>query len=262
MRHLFLLSTLLLLSACGTGQYGSSYRAYIDPQLSPDLVALQEDQDVNVLRTEDLDNDVRRYRENNFVVVGESAFNGAIEGIGFAKNQAEEVGATHVVISAEYTNTRSYTAYDHQDFYRTAYVNRVRVVDGKRIHYSQAVTVRDSVTIPYRASYEEFDQWAVFLVKSNRIHKLGLILRDLFPDERTQLGRNSGASIDLVLGNSPAFIADVVSGDALVAINGEKVNNASHAHSLIDNLSIGGETIVLSLIKNGEAKDITFNFNN
>ncbi|MDG1437812.1 MAG: PDZ domain-containing protein, partial [Emcibacteraceae bacterium] len=239
MRQLFILSICLLLSACGTGQYGSTYRAYVDPQVSPDLIALQENQDVNVLRTENLDYDVRRYRENNFVVVGESAFNGAIESQDFAKNQAEEVGATHVVIAAEYTNTHSYIAYDHQDFYRTVYVNRVRVVDGERVHYTKAVTVRDSVTVPYTASYEKFDQWAVFLAKSNRIHKLGLVMRDLYPDERTQLGRNSGALIDLVLKNSPAFIADVVSGDALVAINGEKINTAMHAHSIIDGLSVG-----------------------
>jgi hypothetical protein len=262
MRLLFILSTLLLLSACGTGKYGSTYRAYVDPQASPDLIALQEGQDVNVLRTENLDNDVRRYRENNFVVVGESAFNGTIEGVDFAKNQAEEVGATHVVIAAEYTNTRSYIAYHHQSIYRTVYVNRVRVVDGKRIHYTEAVTVHDSVAVPYRSSYEEFDQWAVFLAKSNRIHKLGLVMRDLYPDERIEFSRNSGVIIDLVLGNSPAFIADVVSGDTLVAINGEKVNNAMHANSIIDGLSIGGEAIVLSLIKNGEPKDITFDFNN
>jgi|GEM_PF-7001680 len=30
---------------------------------------------------------------------------------------------------------------------------------------------------------------------------------------------------------------------------------------MIDNLSFGGETIVLRVIKNGEQKDITFEFN-
>lgn len=261
MRLLLILSTLLLLTACGSGQFGSSYHAYMDPRMSPDVVLLGEGEEVNVIRSNDLDMDVRQYREHNYLVVGESAFNGMIESAGRAKKQAEEVGATHVIISSEYTDTKSYLAYDYRDFYRTVYVNKVRTVDGKHVHYTQAVTVRDTVAVPYTQSYDKFDQWAVYMVKSNRIYKLGLVMRDFSPDERIGLGRNTGAYIDLVMNNSPAFIADVVSGDALLAINGEKINNASHANSIISGLSLGGETIVLSLLKNGEPKDVTFEFN-
>jgi len=166
-----------------------------------------------------------------------------------------------VVVSSEYTDTQSYLAYDYQDFYRTVYVDRVRKVDGKKVRYTEAVTVRDTVTVPYTRYYDNFNQWAVYMVKSNRIHKLGLVMRDFSPEERAGFGRNTGAFIDTVLNNSPAFLADIVSGNILIAINGEKVNNAGQAKTMIDNLSFGGETIVLRVIKNGEQKDITFEFN-
>lgn len=261
MRILFILSTLIFLSACGAGQFGSSYRAYMDSRLASDVVPLQEKQEPIIIRSNDLDKDVRLYKEYNFIVVGESAFNGAKESEGRAKKQAKEVGATHVIVSSEYTDTQSYLAYDHQNFYRTVYVDRVRRVNGQRVRYTQAVTVRDTVTVPYAQHYNNFDQWAIYLVKSNRINKLGLLMRDFSPAERNELGRNSGAYIDLVLNNSPAFVADIVAGDALIAINGEKVSNADGARKMIDGLSLGGKTIILSVIKKGEQKDITFEFN-
>lgn len=261
MRILLILSTLMFLSACGTGQFGLSYQSYIDPRLAPDVVPLQEEQEPILVRSNDLDKDVRQYREHNYIVVGESAFNGFQESENRAKKQAKEVGATHVVVSSEYTDTQAFLDYDYQNVYRTVYVDKVRRVNGKRVRYTEAVTVRDTVTVPYTRYNDNFNQWAVYMVKSNRMHKLGLIMRDFSPEERAGLGRNSGAYIDVVLDNSPAFVADIFAGDALIAINGDKVNNATAAKVMIDDLSLDGQTIILSVLKNGEQKDITFEFN-
>lgn len=261
MKILVLVFISMLLSACGAGQFGSSYRAYMDPRLNPDVQPLSEGQEAIIIRSNDLDKDVTLYREHNYLVVGESAFNGIIEGEGRAKKQAEEVGATHVIISSEYTDTKSYLAYDYQNHYRTIYVNKVKNVDGKAVHYREAVTIRDTVAVPYTRVYDNYDQWAVYFVKSLRLRKLGLIMRDLSPDERQNMNRNTGAFIDLVLSNSPAFLADIMTGDALLAINGVKIDNAMHAESIIEGLSLGGETIVLNVFKDGVAKDVTFEFN-
>jgi len=261
MRVLLILTAFLLLSACGAGQFGSSYRSYMDPRLSAYVVPLAEEQEPILIRSNDLNKDVGLYREHNYVVVGESAFNGIKENEDRAKKQAEEVGATHVVVSSEYTDTQSYLAYDYQDYYRTVYVDRVRKVNGKRVRYTEVVTVRDTVTVPYTRYYDNFNQWAVYMVKSNRIHKLGLVMRDFSPEERARFGLNTGAFIETVLSNSPAYLADIISGDALIAINGEKVNNTNHAKMLIDNLSLEGETIILRVVKNEVQKDITFEFN-
>lgn len=261
MRISLIFACLLILSACGTGQFGSSYKGYSDPRLAADLVALPEEGEPNLIRSTDLDRDVRQYREHNYVVVGESAFNGVQESPNNAVKKAKEVGATHVIVSSEYTDTRGRLAYDYQDYYRTIYVNKVRSVNGKSVRYREAVTVRDTVTVPYTQYYDNFDQWAIYMAKSTRVHKLGLIMRDLAPNERSSLGRNTGAFIDMVLSNSPAFMADIVPQDILVAINGDKVNNTNHAEELIRVLELDGKTIVLTVLKNGEQKDITFEFN-
>lgn len=258
MRILLVLISVGLLSACGAGQFGSSYRAYMDPKATADVVPLAEEQEPILVRSTDIDNDVRRYREHNYVVVGESSFNGVKVNENRAKKQAEEVGATHVIVSSEFTDTQSYIDYDYQDFYRTVYVHKTKNIDGKPVRYTEAVTVRDTVTVPYRRYYDNYDQWAVYMVKSNRVPKLGLVMRDFAPNERDSLGRNTGAFVDLVMDGSPAFFADIMAGDALVAINGEKVASANHALQMIDGLSLEGAEIIVTVLKQGEPKDIVF----
>lgn len=259
MRILLCICAVLVLNACGTGQFGSSYQSYMDPKLNPDLVSLAEEQEPNVMRTSDINADVQRYREHNYVVIGESSFNGVAESEGNAVRKAKEVGATHVLISSEYTDTQSFLDYDYQDYYRTTYVSRVRInSDGDKVVRREAVTVRDTVAVPYMRAYDNFNQWAVYLVKSTRVPKLGLVMRNLGQGERSQFGRNTGAYIDVVLTNSPAFMADIVPGDVVVAVNEVKVTDSGHAQMMIGDLERTGEVIVLSILKGGEQRDISF----
>ena len=71
MRVLLILTTILLLSACGAGQFGTSYRSYMDPRLSADVVPLAEEQKPILIRSNDLNKDVKLYREHNYIVVGD-----------------------------------------------------------------------------------------------------------------------------------------------------------------------------------------------
>lgn len=259
MKILVIICMSLLLSACGTGGFGSSYQGYMDPRVNPDLVALQEEQEPNIIRSSDINADVQRYREHNYVIVGESSFNGVAESEGNAVRKAKEVGATHLLISSEYTDTQSFIDYDYQDYYRTTYVNRVSTnSDGERVVSREAVTVRDTVTVPYVRAYDNFNQWAVYMVKSTRIPRLGLVMRNLNAAERSKLSRNTGAYIDVVLTNSPSYLADIVPSDLLVAVNGIKVTDSSHAQMMIGDLERTGESIVLSIFKDGKQRDLSF----
>lgn len=260
MKKLLLLIASLSLSACGTGQFGSSYRGYMTPDTVTGVVLLGDGQEPNLIRSNDIDRDVLSYRERNYVIMGESAFNGLQENPENAVRQAKEVRATHVIVSSEFTDTRSRIDYDYQDIYSTVFVNRVKTVDGQEVNVSELMTVRDTVTVPYLRQYDNFDQWAVYMVKSNEVHKLGILIRDLSQQERSLFNRNTGTVIDVVLSNSPAFLADIMQGDVLIGINGEKIIDSPHAGRLITELEFGGQTIVLTMLKNGEQKDITFEF--
>lgn len=251
---------LLALSACGAGQFGETYRGYLTPDEAATVVMLGEGQEPNLIRSADIDRDVRFYREHNYIVIGESSFNGLQESPENAVRQAKEVKATHVIVSSAYTDTENRVDYDYQDVYSTVFVNRVANVDGQRVNVQEAVTVRDTVTVPYMRQYDNFDQWAVYMVKSNRVHKLGILIRDLDQQERGINSRNTGTVIDIVLASSPAYLADIVPGDVLTAINSEKVIDTRHAIDLIQALELRGQTVLLSILKQGVERDISLEF--
>ncbi|MCP5380860.1 MAG: PDZ domain-containing protein [Kordiimonadaceae bacterium] len=260
MRILVSLFLIMVLSACGAGSYGSSYHGYLTPEMASNVVMLGDEQEPNLILSNNLDRDVQSYLEHNYVVIGESAFNGLQESPQNAVKQAKEVRATHVIVSSAYTGTESRLDYDYQDVYHTVFVNRVRTVNGKTVNVTEAVTVRDTVSVPYLRQYDKFDQWAVYLVKSLQRHKLGILMRDLNQDDRLKYKRNTGAYIDVVLSNSPAFLADIIRGDILLAINGNKVFNSSDAVAKIRTLDVNGTKVVLSLLKEGQEKEITLEF--
>lgn len=260
MRKIAYLSVVLMLSACGTGQFGSTYQGYLTPERTANIVMLAEDQEPELILSNDIDRDVLNYREHNYVVVGESAFNGLQEDPKNAVRQAKEVRATHVIVSSAYTDTESVIDYDYQDVYSTVFVNQVKTVDGREVSVQEEVTVRDTVSVPYTRQYDNFDQWAVFMVQSNDIHKLGILMRDLDQQDRAIYKRNTGTVIDVVLANSPAFLADIVRGDILTSINGEKITDTRHAIDLIQALELSGQTITLSVLKGEQSRDITVEF--
>lgn len=251
---------LLALSACGAGQFGKTYRGYLTPEEAADVVMLGEGQEPNLIRSDDIDRDVRFYREHNYIVIGESSFNGVQENPENAVRQAEEVKATHVIVSSAYTDTESRVDYDYQDVYSTVFVNRVANIDGQEVNVQESVMVRDTVSVPYMRQYDNFDQWAVYMVKSNRVHKLGILLRDLDQQDRGINNRNTGTVIDIVLASSPAYLADIVPGDVLTAINGEKIIDTRHAIDLIGALELSGQTVLLSIVKQGVERDISLEF--
>lgn len=258
----FIIGILILisLSACGAGQFGTSYRSYLDPVNMADVIMLEEKQEPIVIPSNDIDQTVQTYREHNYLIIGESAFNGIKESSSNAKRQAKDAGATHVIISAEYTDTQSELAFNYQTNYRTIYVNRIKMVDDKPVHYTEAVTIRDTVAVPYTRYYNNFDQAAVYLVRSIRPRKFGLILTDLDFELRKQLGRNTGAYIDLVLNGSPAFLANIMPQDILLAIDGVKILNKAHAESHIAQMNLSGKKVIFTVIHQGQQKNISLEF--
>lgn len=63
---------------------------------------------------------------------------------------------------------------------------------------------------------------------------VGLILSDLSSDAKASLERNAGALVRTVIEDSPAWKANVIPNDVLIAVNGEQVKNGSHGNQLLN----------------------------
>lgn len=138
----------------------------------------------------------------------------------------------------------------------------------ERMIKAQAARVGATVVLVYAvptkghvaASQQRYDQVAVFFVKSTKKLRFGVSVIDLDPEQRSARDRNTGALVDVVMENSPAFTANVLPGDILVEVNGVSVLNATHAVELMLNADVSNGTAVLKVIRKGEEKVITITF--
>ena len=99
---------------------------------------------------------------------------------------------------------------------------------------------------------------AIYFIK--RRFLLGVISRDLSDDERQVLQSNKGAAISVVVNETPAFDADLLAGDIIVAMDGVQIQN---------NVAFGelqranrGRAIKLTIVRRGQQLEKSVKLNN
>jgi hypothetical protein len=237
MKIILPLFVIIILSGC-VNNYKEFYHSSIDIKTLKNIEKIESDQEPKLTEVSDLKQEVRRLRAKHYVVIGYSSFNGKYEDRKNAIEQAKSIGASIVLVNSKYSNTQSTTS--------------AFVLPGRN-------TFQANTVIPYTSHQRRFDQNAVYLVKSKRKMKYGINIANLTPEQRTKHGRNSGVLITTVFEDTPAFYANIVTGDVLIGVNGNSVNNEKQAKKELIKLEESNFSI-LTIIRNENKKDIRVNF--
>lgn len=98
-------------------------------------------------------------------------------------------------------------------------------------------------------SRNRYNHAAVFFVKMTKPgNSIGFVFRNITFDMQKILKRNTGAEIDIVYVNTPAFYANIVSGDIVTAVNGQDITTANDLNNAIKDLK-HGDSITLTLLR-------------
>jgi hypothetical protein len=268
--RLLVLLIAIFLSGCATSGYKQFYNPYVDAKTLLQVKLLAEGQEPQVVGTDNFDRDVQILRSKNYLVIGYSSFNGGYEDIKNAAKQAKQLGATLVLVSSQYTNTQTTTSTlflpDNKTTYQsgsasanTSYNSADSSYLGSsntNINYSGTSTIYGTKAMPITSHQRRYDQKAVYFVKSTKRHKVGVQFHDLTPDQRVQFERNTGVLISVVIEDSPAFNANILAGDVLIALDGKLVKNTKHAMQIMGAMNPGKTSFELTLIRNGSEKII------
>jgi len=197
---------------------------------------------------------VEAYARHGYGMIGYSSFtsgrNASEEG---AVKQGQAVGADLVVVmSPRYAGsvttsvpittptsqtaytTGTATAYGSNGGSATAYGNSTTTTYGSRTTY-----------IPMTINREEFG--AIYFVKRKYI--FGANWRDLTNDERQQIQSNSGLYVTSIVDDTPAFKANVLVGDIILAIDGQPLGSQEQATKAF--YALKGQTVELSIERGG-----------
>jgi hypothetical protein len=258
MHHFFLILLLAgSLEACATT---SGYQEFYPPvgELTtlPDVQFLQKGEAPVIYSSDNLQRDHDILLSKGFVLIGQSSFNGSLEGQEQAVLQAQRIGALVVVVSSTYTNTQINTVPLLIPNNTTTYGSGFAYVGSGSASYFGSSTTYGTAVVPVTTQQRRFDQAALYFVKSTKKHKYGLGVVDLTPELRSTHERNTGALIHVVIEDSPAFYANLLPGDILIQIDGVDVRNFEHALALMHSAAPTNGESQLKVLRNSAEKII------
>jgi len=171
----------------------------------------------------DAKQDLRTMLTNGYELVGYSAFNGREAGQKGVRKQAMKVGASDVVYLEKYTETQSLGAIGNTSFSRWGAFSFVTPMSVRR-----------------------YDQLAMYFRKAPR-EGLGVYPRPLSDEEKAKLNSNKGVAITAVVNGSPAFMADILPGDIIIAIGGRAVWDDDSIKGALD--AVRGKTSDIEIVR-------------
>lgn len=160
--QIFLVVCAALLDGCaGTGNYTKTYRQVAQPVGESDAFMLVKGARPRLIVSENFDDDLKTFTDQNFIVLGNSDFNGPPEKFDDAVDIGEKLGVTHVLVTVQYLYEAQKKAYKVHENYD--YVREVQVINGRYYPVYQAVP--NPISVPYTKKFGVYKHKAVYLVK-------------------------------------------------------------------------------------------------
>lgn len=206
----------------------------------------------------DIQNDVLRMWERGFALLGYSSFNGTVRNPSKALKFAQKLKARYVVTAfsdvSENTGALPFVS-PTTNTARTA--GSVTSVDGYGGNatgsFSASTTATGSRTTYLPFTVRRADQLAAYFAPLERKGS-GVYGRDLAAEERAAIGTNHALYVLAVREGSPAFYADMLPGDIILSINGDRLTLAGWTAVM---RGPAGSKVRVGLRRHGEDKTLT-----
>lgn len=157
----------VVMGCAGPGNFSKTYRQKAEPVSEEDVFMLDKGARPRLIVSQNFDNDLKTFTEQNYIVLGESKFNGPPEKLDDAVNVGEGLGVTHVLVGLVYLydgEKKAYKFYENYD-----YVREVQVRNG--VYYPVYQSIPDPISVPYLKRFGVYEHKAVYLVKLKEADK-------------------------------------------------------------------------------------------
>jgi len=239
-----------VLAGCAN-PYANFYKGNPDGRTIENYVPSNEP--LAIFSTNDFKRDIALMQRRGYAVVGTADFNAASNRVSQAqlREQATKVGAAVVLVSSHYTHTVSGVMPLTLPNNTTSYTTGNATVNG----YGGFATVNGTATtttygtqtvmMPYNVARSDFG--AVFFVKV-RAH-LGVVWGMVDDATRARLQTNAGVVVVGLVDGSPAARADILPGDVILTLDGQRVDGPRECNELLR--SRYGTEVVFEIDRNG-----------
>jgi hypothetical protein len=232
------LAVLFLLVGC-SNPYSQFYKGAPDAKLIRNYETPQPAYQVYSTNQANYQRDVDNLLRKGYQMCGESSFQGNSNQStdGPVKSQAQKLGASLVLVTADFSHTVSGMAPVVTPTTSTTFSSGSATAFGPggtatAFGTGQSTTFGTETTmVPYTISRSDFH--AFFWYKAKR-SRLGIAPIPLDDSTRQRLGSNAGIIVRTVVEETTAYAADILPGDIVTSIGGDTVYSVEAFYKLLD----------------------------
>jgi hypothetical protein len=244
----------VLLGGCANG-FSDFYRGMTKEQIDQ-RIGTRPSVEPKVIYAIDVKAESDRLAEAGFTLVGESSYEGAQSrrAESNAVAQAKAVGAETVVFSERDAGSRTVempittptTSTSFSSFNGAAF----NPAYGSTNVIGTATTTSFGTSTTYvPMTIQRADYYAGYWVKG-KPPIFGAVVAPLKPEQRRQLGSNTGMMIRVVVIGSPAFKADIFSGDDLISIGDVSITTSDDYQTALRKYA--GTEVSVQILRDGQ----------
>lgn len=232
-----LATTALFLASCAN-PYSEFYHGIRDVRTQPNYEAVEGEVLVYSINDESLEREAEALIRRGYSAIGNTSFNGRSDSYSEAqvRRQAEAIGAHVVLVMSHYSHTITGVAPITVPSTTTSYSQGTATAQGPggpvTAHGTGTTTTYGSQTamVPYSIARSDFG--ALFFAKTRS--RLRVLAEPVDDDTRRKLQTNAGIMVRVVIEKTPAFAADVLPGDVILAIGDDSIQSVEDFLALID----------------------------
>jgi serine protease Do len=255
--------TARVFNCASTVSLGKDFEDYLEADSRLALSTIRFEGVPRIMSSGDLDADSSDLARRGYVLVGYAGVSGG-------RVPLETVRKKAVAVGAEITLFRSSAAGADIEYQAVTTYNRGGAgiahsfgaiggaVGGSQVGVSGTGTSIMSAPgntqtemVPF--SQRRFDTQVLFFRKL-KAAPLGIFVALIPTDLRARLARNTGAFVVGVEDEGPAFFANVVPGDIIIAVNGIEVRTPTEYASTVENL--GPASVTLQILRGGASLEV------
>ena len=243
MKRVLLYTALFIMLAGCVNPYAQFYQGLPDARQRPDYDPVKSQ--LQIYRTDNFDRDALAMWRRGYAPVGQASFNAASNSVTEAqlREQAEKIGAHAVLVSSKYTHTVSGVMPLEVPQTTTSFST------GTYGSFTTTTYGTQTMMMPYSIARSDFG--AIFFVKVRP--RVGTFCVPTDEETRKRLQSNAGVIVKEVMEGSPAFRADILPGDVVLAIENDQVQSPESYMQLVNKYE--GQMVLFHLDRDGKSLD-------
>jgi len=216
-------------------------------------------ENMEVVYVDSISASMNEWRRNRFFPLGGSSFQAPLQSASSLVRFGTGLGATHATYERKYLRTNSGVMPLTMTTPTTSYSSGSIYTPSGTASYSGTTYGTQTTTTMMPYSIDRYSHNIIYWAPFVGTPATGVIPSDLSSEDTVRFNRNTGALVDVVVKETPAFYANILPGDLIIQIDETLMSSAQDYADFVS--SNRGKEVIILLLRNGETQEVRLRIN-